>query len=624
MKLSEFVENTYWDYCKKLRKSTVVGYESAYRCHIEKAFGDSELEDITVEAIELWLASFEKSGAARKAYSVLRAMLRKAFKWNRTKFDPTVLQIDLPHQRRYVPEVLSDKEIYRFIKAIYGWELEAVLLCEITLGLRRCEACALTWNDIDLRSGTVDINKGRHYVAGEILTEQPKSDTSWRRLELPTFARDRLRELSKGHAKDEPLSDLSPDTIAQRYKAFCKRNDLKFVPMKNLRHSYATSLLRAGVPVKVVSMILGHTDSSTTERYYLVPDKNLIKAAQKTWATHIMKQSKLITFAAQLVSWVSLGNVTYKTCTGTCTISANAFSEVHAPAEIPEGYIFVGFTSVSVSSPANAVISSFGYSTVRKECNGNIRRITSGNDLDITTTFIMALLKVKQFSLTRVQYGNDTVTISAVNTNAFKQVTFNEPFSETPVITATPTGNNPSKFQVSITGRSTNGFTLYCRNTTNTDDATVSWVAVGKQFSLYPVDRNIVYSLSNEPKTQITTIWHADGALHLTRGDKTQWMVNLIQEQLSLSPLFYTRNITLPSLSIAAGAGSDLQSYTLPTISGYTPVGIMGKNTGAVTCYFSTDQVDSDSVQYRIRNTATGSTANITPTMRILYIKEIN
>lgn len=298
MKLDQFVNDSFWPYCKKLRRSTVVGYESAYRCHIQPRFGSIELEQITVEAIEIWLASFEKTGAAKKSYAVLRCILRKAFKWQHCQFDPTVLQVEVPHRPRYIPDVLTDREIYDVLRGFYGHEIEPVVICSLTLGLRRSESCGLTWGDIDLRSGRVRINKTRQYVDREIRIEDPKSDTSWRELELCKFARNRLRELAKGHAKDEWLCSLSPDAIARKYKSHCNRTGVPFVPMKNLRHSYATSMLRAGVEIAVLSKMLGHCDTHTTERYYLVPDRKLFKAAQSVWEANLLKQAKIIDIAA--------------------------------------------------------------------------------------------------------------------------------------------------------------------------------------------------------------------------------------------------------------------------------------------------------------------------------------
>lgn len=288
MILDEFVSTKFWPYCERLRASTVTGYESAYRCHIAPRFGGMEVSDIGVSDIELWLASFERTGAARKAYAVLRAILRKAYKWEAMAFDPTVLRVDVPHHPRYRPDVLTDHEILDVLRGFYDHELEPIVICSVTLGLRRCESCGLTWRDIDLRSGAVHVRRGRHYVHGEIIVEPCKTDLSARIVYLPKFALIRMRELAKGHRKDEWLCDLSPDAIGRRYKAACKRLGLPYVPLKNLRHSYATSQLRSGADTSILSRMLGHYDVRTTERYYLVPDSKLYKAAQSKWEARLL------------------------------------------------------------------------------------------------------------------------------------------------------------------------------------------------------------------------------------------------------------------------------------------------------------------------------------------------
>ena len=78
MLLQEFWDDRYVGYCERLREVTRVGYESAWRCHVEPVFGSMELADIGVDDIELWLSGFASPGAARKAWAVLRQMLRKA------------------------------------------------------------------------------------------------------------------------------------------------------------------------------------------------------------------------------------------------------------------------------------------------------------------------------------------------------------------------------------------------------------------------------------------------------------------------------------------------------------------------------------------------------------------
>lgn len=68
MLLGTFVNEVWWPSCGKLRECTRVGYESAYRCHIQPKWADVDMESITANDIEEWLGSFNQAGAARKAW----------------------------------------------------------------------------------------------------------------------------------------------------------------------------------------------------------------------------------------------------------------------------------------------------------------------------------------------------------------------------------------------------------------------------------------------------------------------------------------------------------------------------------------------------------------------------
>lgn len=103
MLLGTFVNEVWWPSCGKLRECTRVGYESAYRCHIQPKWADVDMESIIANDIEEWLGSFNQAGAARKAWAVLRAILRLAYRKGVTDNDVTRREIRLPHLRRYEP-----------------------------------------------------------------------------------------------------------------------------------------------------------------------------------------------------------------------------------------------------------------------------------------------------------------------------------------------------------------------------------------------------------------------------------------------------------------------------------------------------------------------------------------
>ena len=285
MKLSEFYPE-YMSSCDSLRESTRVGYESAYRVHLQAAFGDVELLDITVQRVETWAARYaDHPGACRKAWAVLRQMLRKAAKWGVIPYDPCSAGVTLPRKKAYTPPTITAKETKTLLQGMWGHALEAMMIVATVCGLRRGEACGLQWEDIDLRRGVVHIRRSVQYMAGHIVVEEPKTLLSKRDIPLPRFAVTRLRQL-KG--KGRLIGDLTPLQVARKIKTWCRQHNLPTIPLSNLRTSWATNALEAGVDLKLVSGILGHTSIETTARYYLVPHVEAYKEAQRKYERFLL------------------------------------------------------------------------------------------------------------------------------------------------------------------------------------------------------------------------------------------------------------------------------------------------------------------------------------------------
>lgn len=286
MLLSVFHDEVWLPSCANLRECTMVGYESAWRCHIVDAFGGLEIDSITAGMIETWMAGMPR-GAARKAWGVLRTMLRKAFRWGMSSVDVTT-RVRGPKRTDHQPRVLDSRQIATLLRGFWGHELEAWLICSVTLGFRPEEALGLEWSDIDLRSGMVRIRRGVQWVSGHEVVVEPKTDLSARELVLPRFAVLRLRLIRHG-GSGRLVGGLNPGQVDRRYRRWCRELCLPFVPRENLRHSWATSALTAGVDVAVVSRALGHSSIETTARYYLRPDVTVLKDAQKLWEKAIMR-----------------------------------------------------------------------------------------------------------------------------------------------------------------------------------------------------------------------------------------------------------------------------------------------------------------------------------------------
>ena len=134
MLLREFWNDRFWPYCMaNLRESTRVGYESAWRLHVMPCFGGMDMGAISVELVDKWLANFDTAGAARKAWAVLRAILRRAIRWNLLDVDITRRDIQLPSKPHYEPTLLTIRQQRLLLQGFYGHPLEAWLICAVLM-----------------------------------------------------------------------------------------------------------------------------------------------------------------------------------------------------------------------------------------------------------------------------------------------------------------------------------------------------------------------------------------------------------------------------------------------------------------------------------------------------------
>ena len=264
------------------------GYESAVRRHLLPRWSGTELEAIAPEDIQAWVDGFELAGAAEKAYKTLRQIIRWSIRKLRVRmWDPTTAEIELPRKRPYRPDVLTPREERRMLRGIYGAPFEAVVLCAAALGLRRCEACALEWGDVDYRTGEVRVSKGVHSVRGGEVTTPTKTEKSDRVLVLPRFALLRLRKLADGRRRGR-MCPLRPDQVAARARSWCRRMRLPWVGMKNLRHSFATIAVASGASLEDIMLWLGHSSYDTSYAHYIVRTPSICKRVSRAYEGALM------------------------------------------------------------------------------------------------------------------------------------------------------------------------------------------------------------------------------------------------------------------------------------------------------------------------------------------------
>ncbi len=273
----------------KCAPSTVAGYESSMKKYVLPRWGGFAVEEVDIDQLQEWVNEIEPAGASEKAFKCLRQVIRWWIRRKRlTITDPTSF-IELKKKKPYSPQVLDAKGVSEMLRALYGHWTEAVAICSVTLGLRRGEACALEWSDINLKTGEVKIAKSRQYVNGEVITVQTKTEKSTRSCYLPRFAKQRLRQI---RGRGLLTGDVPPDVVARAIKQECKRKGAPCVSMTNMRHTWATLAIESGVGIETVAMMLGHTEIDTAYNHYIVPRKSICQEAQASVERLLMAKAK--------------------------------------------------------------------------------------------------------------------------------------------------------------------------------------------------------------------------------------------------------------------------------------------------------------------------------------------
>lgn len=143
-----------------------------------------------------------------------------------------------------------------------------LVLCLYT-GIRIGELCALRWENIDLKNGTISILHTAERVLNDnekskaktkIAIDDPKSDTSIRIIPMPKFLVGVLEQyrLDKGYILRDNGAYTDSRNITRRFKKLLQEADLPDYKYHILRHSFATRALELGMDIKTLSEILGH------------------------------------------------------------------------------------------------------------------------------------------------------------------------------------------------------------------------------------------------------------------------------------------------------------------------------------------------------------------------------
>jgi len=179
-----------------------------------------------------------------------------------------------------LPQAIPDADLVAFFQVIDSLRDRLLFLLMLRCGLRVSEACALTWDAIDLPAGTVRINQGKGRVDRIVYfsADVAQAFQRWRRHHPPgpyVFPSPQRRRAHLFRSLINRLMDqyLAAAGLATHYSPHC------------LRHTFATHLLNAGVPLEVLKELLGHHSLHQTLRYAQLYDTTKRQQYEQAMAT---------------------------------------------------------------------------------------------------------------------------------------------------------------------------------------------------------------------------------------------------------------------------------------------------------------------------------------------------
>ena len=271
-----------------VKKSSFAAYSLILTNHLIPAFG--AMEDIREEDVQKFILEKLDSGRGSKTVKdmliVLKMVMKYAAKHEYMPYRQVEARFPTGRERTELPVLCraDQKRMMKYMTDNFSFRNLGVYIC-LSAGLRIGELCALKWENLDVVRGVIVVEKTiqRVYFVDdgerhtELLIDTPKSANSIR--EIP-MTKELLRMVKPFRKIVNPsyfiLTNSSRPTEPRTYRNYYKKliTEIGIPPLKfhGLRHSFATRCIEGRCDYKTVSVLLGHSNISTTLNLYVHPN----------------------------------------------------------------------------------------------------------------------------------------------------------------------------------------------------------------------------------------------------------------------------------------------------------------------------------------------------------------
>ncbi|MBY0124411.1 site-specific integrase [Bacillus sp. S/N-304-OC-R1] len=287
---NEYVEDWFYgEYAHVIKYQTFKVRQALLNKHIVPHLGDKYLHEITGQKIVELLAQKDREGYSKSTvgsvHNFLSTLFRSAVKKGYLDKNP-IRFMNMVKAPNRIPVILSESEIEKFLEATYSEGEGMMYEFGLSTGLRLAEILALSWSDLDFDHQTIIVKK---IVDAGIGGKQNIVEirSNFRQVMIPSHLLPKLQkhkeeqQLIKEELGDRYGDALglvfpkkgggvqSPSTVRARFNRLVDKANISKINFHDLRKTHASLLVKAGVPLYLVSKQLGYKSVDTL--YHFLP-----------------------------------------------------------------------------------------------------------------------------------------------------------------------------------------------------------------------------------------------------------------------------------------------------------------------------------------------------------------
>ena len=271
-----------------VKQSTMAAYVLILENHVLPEFGDND--SLHEHEVQAFVLKKIEHGLSVKSVKDILIVLKMVMKFGVKNEWMTHYEWDIKYpansqsKELEVLSVANHKKILDYVQHNFTF-MSLGIYISLSTGLRIGEICALKWSDINVAEGTIIVQRTieRIYVVeGEkkhtqLVINTPKTVNSCREIPMSKELLAMVKPMKKVVNGDfyvltNEVKPTEPRRYRNYYNRLMEKLDIPKLKYHGLRHSFATRCIEAGCDYKTVSVLLGHSNISTTLNLYVHPN----------------------------------------------------------------------------------------------------------------------------------------------------------------------------------------------------------------------------------------------------------------------------------------------------------------------------------------------------------------